>query len=78
VWDLSYGECFNALRGLTIGASVVVALWPVAETPAAERATWGAASLLAETDYLASGACGQSLQLLTADEVVEWTGRKIQ
>jgi hypothetical protein len=78
VWDLSYGECFNTLQGLTIGASVVVAMWPVADTPAAERATWGAASLLAQSDYLARGACGASLQVLTADEVVEWTGRKIQ
>jgi hypothetical protein len=78
VWDLSYGECFNALRGQTIGASMVIALWPVARTPAAERLTWGAASLLPATDYLSSGACGQSLQILSADEVVEWSGRKIR
>jgi hypothetical protein len=78
IWDLSSGECVNALRGQTIGTSMVIALWPVSDTPAAERATWGAASLVPESDYLAAGACGQSLQVLTSDEVVGWTGRRIQ
>jgi hypothetical protein len=78
VWDLSYGECFNALRGQTIGTSMLIALWPVANTPAAELTTWGGASLVPESDYLAAGACGQSLQVLTSDEVAGWTGRKIQ
>jgi hypothetical protein len=78
VWDLSYGECFNALSGLIIGTSMVVGLWPVADTPATERETWVPASLIPESDYLAAGACGQSVQVLTSDEVVEWTGRKIQ
>jgi hypothetical protein len=78
LWDLSFGQCFNALRGQRIGTALVVALWPVADTPAAERATWGAAAQLPETDYMTSGACGQVLQVLTAEQVAEWTGRKIQ
>jgi hypothetical protein len=77
VWDLSFGECGNALRGLTIGTSVVVGLWPVADTPATERATWGAASLIPDSDYFAAGACGSSVQVLTSDEVTAWIGRKI-
>ena len=77
IWDLSYGECGNALRGLTVGTPMVVTLWPVADSPATERRTWGAASLIPESDYFAAGACGQSVQVLTPDEVVAWTGRKI-
>jgi hypothetical protein len=78
IWDLSFGECFNVLRGLSIGTSIVVALRPVRDAPAAERASWGPASLLPEMDYLVDGGCGQPLQVLTGDEVVEWTRRKIQ
>jgi hypothetical protein len=77
IWDFGYGSCGNALYGLTIGTSVVVGLWPVADTPAIERADWGTASLIPESDYVSSGACGPSVQLLTADEVAAWTGRKI-
>lgn len=76
VWDLAYGECFNALRGYTIGTSIVVGLWPVTDTPPGERSTWGAASFIPESDYFATGACGQSLRVLSAEEVLEWTGRK--
>ena len=77
VWDSSYGSCFNALRELTIGTSIVAAVWPVAETPATERARWGAASSIPESDFLASGACGSSVQPLTSDEVTAWIGRTI-
>ena len=77
VWDVSDGACGNALFGLTIGTSMVVALWPVADTPAAKRETWGAASLIPESDYFTSGACGKSAQVLTSDEVIAWTGRKL-
>jgi hypothetical protein len=77
IWDFSYGTCFNALRELTIGTSLVVGLWPVADTPATERATWRAASFIPESDYFASGACGSSVQTLTSDEVTAWIGRTI-
>jgi hypothetical protein len=77
VWDSSYGTCFNALRELTIGTSIVAAIWPVSETPATERARWGAASFIPESDFLASGACGSSVQRLTSDEVTAWIGRTI-
>jgi hypothetical protein len=72
VWDLSNGSCGNALYGLTIGMSIVLAVWPVADTLATKRETWGAASLIPESDYLTSGACGQSAQVLTSDEVIAW------
>jgi hypothetical protein len=77
VWDSSYGSCFNALRGLIVGTPIVAAIWPVSETPATERARWGAASSIPESDFLASGACGSSVQRLTSDEVTEWIGRTI-
>jgi hypothetical protein len=77
IWDLSYGSCFNALSELTIGTSIVVAIWPVSETPATARATWGAASFIPESDYFALGACGSSVRDLTSDEVTTWIGRKI-
>jgi hypothetical protein len=77
VWDSSSGTCFNALSELTIGTSIVAAIWPVSETPATERARWGAASLIPESDFLASGACGSSVQRLTSDEVTAWIGRTI-
>jgi hypothetical protein len=77
VWDLSYGECGNALRGLPIGTSLAAAIWPVTDTPATERRTWGAAAFIPESDYFAAGACGSSVQVLTPDEVIAWTGRKI-
>ena len=77
VWDLSYGSCFNALSGLTIGTSMVAALWPVADTSATERRTWGAAAFIPESDYFAEGACGSSVQVLTPEEITAWTGRKI-
>jgi len=76
VWDFSYGSCFNALIGLTIGTSIVVAMWPVSDSPS-ERASWGAASSIPDSDYFASGACGSSVQAVTSDEVTAWIGRKI-
>lgn len=77
IWDFGYGSCGNALYGLTLGTSVVAGLWPVADTPAPERAKWGAASFIPASDYISSGACGSSVQVLTDDEVIGWTGRKI-
>lgn len=77
VWDFSYGSCFNALVGLRIGASIVVAMWPVSDRPATARATWGAASSIPESDYFAAGACGSSVQAVTSDEITAWIGRKI-
>jgi hypothetical protein len=77
VWDSSYGMCFNALRELTVGTSIVAAILPVSETPATERARWGAASSIPESDFLTSGACGSSVQRLTSAEVTAWIGRTI-
>jgi hypothetical protein len=77
IWDFGYGSCGNALYGLTIGKSVVAGLWSVADTPATERAKWGAASFIPESDYFATGACGQSVQVLPPDELIAWTGRKL-
>jgi hypothetical protein len=77
VWDLSYGSCGNDVVGLTIGTAVIAAIWRVSDTPATERAAWGAASFIPESDYFASGACGRSIQMVTSDEVTAWSGRKI-
>lgn len=77
VWDVSYGSCGNALYGLTIGTTVLVGLWPVADTPATERRTWGAASFIPESDYFARGACGESVQVLNSEDAIAWNGRKI-
>lgn len=77
VWDLSYGSCGNDLVGLTIGTSIIAAIWPVSDTPATERAAWGAASFIPESDFFASGACGRSVQMVTSDEGTAWIGRKI-
>lgn len=62
--------------GQTIGTAMVVALSPVADTPAAERATWGAASLLPDTDYLTSALAVRHFK--TAGQILEWTGRKVR
>jgi hypothetical protein len=68
VWDGANGSCANSLYGLPIGTSIVAALYPVTDTPAAERRKWGAASLIPECDYFATVACGSSVKALTADE----------
>lgn len=75
IWDLLYGSCGNDLIGLPIRTSIIGAIWPVSDTPATERA--GAASLIPESDYFTSGACGHSIQTVTSDEVTAWIGRKI-
>jgi hypothetical protein len=76
VWNMLYGEC--GLRVPTTGTSVAIALWPVAGVPEDVRATWGAASTVPDTDYLSTSGCGQSLQVLSADDLAQWVGRKLE
>ena len=77
IWDVSYGSCDSGLRSLTIGTPLIAAIWPVSDTPATERATWGAASFIPESDYFTAGACGSGVQALRSDEIAAWIGRKI-
>lgn len=65
VWNPIYGECGGALRGVSRGMFVVIALERLADAPGERRASWGLGFAPAEIEHLvARPSCGPTLQVL--------------